>query len=117
MTQDPSRFFLIVAVVFMAATGGGCELLDEALGGGGSGSATDAGATPAPGACQTDSDCRLFSDYCTGCDCRALSRGQSDPSCAGPGVRCLADPCQRKSAQCVKGRCAVAGTGSAPHDP
>jgi hypothetical protein len=65
----------------------------------------EAPAAGAAGVCARDEDCRLFSDYCTGCDCRPLARGQEDPVCAGPGVRCVADPCARKAAACVQGRC------------
>jgi hypothetical protein len=57
--------------------------------------------------CRTNSDCRLFSDYCTGCDCRALPTSAPDPTCPGPGVQCLVDPCDRKSAVCAGGACAV----------
>lgn len=57
--------------------------------------------------CRKDSDCALFSDYCTGCDCRALSRFESEPACGLPGVRCFADPCMNQRAACVQGRCAV----------
>lgn len=60
-----------------------------------------------PGACKTSSDCRLFDDYCTGCDCRALGKADRDPSCSGPGVRCLVAPCQGQRAVCVDGRCKV----------
>ena len=60
------------------------------------------------GACKTDADCRTFSDYCTGCDCRALSVDQKDPVCPGPGVQCLVDPCLNKQAVCRAGRCALA---------
>ena len=59
------------------------------------------------GACQTDSDCRLFDDYCTGCDCRSLAKGEPDPKCSGPGVRCFAQPCARKTAACEAGHCVV----------
>lgn len=76
------------------------------------------------GQCTTDSDCRLFSDYCTGCDCRALSMGDADPTCAGPGVRCFADPCINQTAVCVNGRCApvsnpapTPGKPRGPHAP
>lgn len=62
---------------------------------------------PVGGACRTDADCRLFDDYCTGCDCRALAKGEPDPKCAGPGVRCFAQPCMNKVAACQNGRCAV----------
>jgi hypothetical protein len=84
------------------------------------GSPTSPGASGGAGgangaACANDGDCRLFADYCTGCDCRALARGESDPTCAGPGVRCFADPCLQKKAACQKGHCVtVAATG---HDP
>jgi hypothetical protein len=62
-----------------------------------------------PGSCAGDADCRLFSDYCTGCDCRALSNIDPDPVCPGPGVQCFADPCQGKTAQCANGQCVVTG--------
>lgn len=60
-----------------------------------------------PGSCTQDSDCRLFDDYCTGCDCRALSTNQKDPVCGGPGVRCFADPCMNHTAACVAHKCTV----------
>lgn len=66
---------------------------------------SDAGT--APGACKVDSDCRLFDDYCTGCDCRALSKSAPDPTCSGPGVRCLRAPCQGEMAACENGKCVV----------
>lgn len=62
----------------------------------------------APSTCSKDADCRAFSDYCTGCDCRALLKSEGDPKCSGPGVRCVADPCRDKSAVCRAGRCAIA---------
>ncbi len=58
-----------------------------------------------PEGCNADSDCRTFSDYCTGCDCRALASGQEPPACPGPGVRCLVDPCQDRVALCQEGKC------------
>jgi hypothetical protein len=60
------------------------------------------------GGCRQDGDCRVFSDYCTGCDCRVLGKDDKDPTCSGPGVRCLADPCQQKQAVCKNGQCALA---------
>ena len=65
----------------------------------------DAGATGT--ACKADGDCRLFSDYCTGCDCRALGANEKNPICSGPGVRCIRDPCDDKRAACQGGRCAA----------
>jgi len=62
-----------------------------------------------PAECRRDADCRTFSDYCTGCDCRALANGEPDPVCPGPGVQCLIDPCFDQSAQCVDGQCVLAG--------
>jgi len=59
------------------------------------------------GSCAGDDDCRVFSDYCTGCDCRALSNEDPDPVCSGPGVECFVDPCRGKTAQCVNGQCAL----------
>ena len=64
------------------------------------------------GVCRTDADCRTFSDYCTGCDCRALSTCAKDPVCSGPGVRCLVDPCRDKRAVCLAGRCTVRPVGA-----
>jgi hypothetical protein len=60
---------------------------------------------PQPGRCRSDADCRTFSDYCTGCDCRALSVGQKDPVCPGPGVQCFVDPCLNQQAHCTGGIC------------
>jgi hypothetical protein len=70
-----------------------------------------ASCVPAPGtpSCVTDADCRLFSDYCTGCDCRALASNQPDPVCSGGGVACFVDPCFNKVATCQAGSC-VAST-------
>lgn len=64
-----------------------------------------------PSSCAKDADCRTFSDYCTGCDCRALMKSEGDPTCSGPGVRCAADPCQKKQAVCRAGRCALVTGG------
>jgi hypothetical protein len=58
-----------------------------------------------PVECRRDSDCRAFSDYCTGCDCRALASGEPDPVCPGPGVQCLVDPCFNQRAVCASGQC------------
>lgn len=60
---------------------------------------------PGEGPCKQDADCRAVSDYCTGCDCRALGPKQELPACSGPGVRCLADPCMNRVAVCVQGYC------------
>ena len=64
---------------------------------------------PPNAACRSDADCRLFSDYCTGCDCRALASNAPDPTCPGPGVQCLVDPCEGKRAACKQGACVVSG--------
>jgi hypothetical protein len=74
----------------------------------------DAAVATDAGSCRSDADCRLFDDYCTGCDCRALSRTDPDPRCSGPGVRCFAPPCMNKVAACEAGRCVVRdGTAAA----
>lgn len=65
-----------------------------------------------PAACKSDADCRTFSDYCTGCDCRVLSVGQKDPVCPGPGVQCFVDPCFNKQAACENGQCVLRSTAS-----
>jgi hypothetical protein len=57
--------------------------------------------------CTTDADCRLFDDYCKGCDCRVLGKDEKDPTCAGPGVRCLRQPCADRVAICDRGKCAI----------
>lgn len=57
--------------------------------------------------CTTDADCRAEADYCTGCDCLALSTNESVPYCPGPGVKCFADPCTAKAAACVGGQCVL----------
>jgi hypothetical protein len=69
---------------------------------------TDPGAaTPAGRPCKDHGDCRAFSDYCTGCDCRPLHKNDETPTCAGPRVRCFADPCLKKVAACSSGRCVL----------
>lgn len=59
------------------------------------------------GACAHDDDCHLEADYCTGCDCRSLAKGETVPRCPGPGVQCLIDPCGRLAARCLNGMCSV----------
>lgn len=56
-------------------------------------------------ACQVDSDCRLFADYCGGCACRALGHGEQHPVCKGAVVACFADPCRNLESHCEAGRC------------
>lgn len=57
------------------------------------------------GYCASDADCRLEDDYCTGCDCRALSTSEQLPTCSGPGVRCFAQPCGGLTAHCDANVC------------
>jgi hypothetical protein len=64
-----------------------------------------AGRADAGAPCSRDTDCRLVDDYCEGCDCRALSRHDPDPTCSGPGVRCFRQPCADLVAACEQGRC------------
>jgi hypothetical protein len=73
---------------------------------GGAGGAASPPGAPPPG-CHGDGDCRLFDDYCTGCDCRALLTTEADPRCTGPGVRCLRQPCGMARAVCEVGVCKV----------
>lgn len=61
--------------------------------------------------CVTDADCRLFSDYCEGCNCVALGHGEPNPKCNGNIVQCFVDPCLNLQAQCVYGSC-VAGNAA-----
>lgn len=70
--------------------------------------------TPAPTAtpvmaCQSDADCRLFSNYCGGCACTPLTQSEAEPKCPSDPVQCLLDPCQGKTAACTNGLCAVQG--------
>ena len=67
-------------------------------------------AAPAP-ECKTDADCRLFSDYCEGCNCVALGRGEPEPKCTGMIVQCFVDPCLGVEARCEYGSC-VAGAAA-----
>ncbi len=67
--------------------------------------------------CQRDADCRLFSDTCTGCDCRAIPTSAEAPLCSGPGVRCFADPCEKHKAVCRAGRCSTVAAAVPPKRP
>ncbi len=60
------------------------------------------------GGCASDADCRTFSDYCEGCNCRVLAKGAAAPKCKSKPVNCLVDPCQMQRAACVKGACVLA---------
>jgi hypothetical protein len=71
------------------------------------GACASGSSAPGPARCAKDADCRLFSDYCDGCACRALAAGQGDPVCKGTIVTCLVDPCEGKQAACNAGTCAV----------
>jgi hypothetical protein len=55
--------------------------------------------------CTTNADCRVVSDYCGGCNCRALAPGQKLPACSGAEVQCLIAPCDGKAAVCQSGKC------------
>jgi hypothetical protein len=118
-----------IAIVLMVLAGcskgsavdsGGLTAIDARTGAGGASGADVTGssgpvvAMPAADAasrpCVTDADCRLFDDYCTGCDCRVLLRADPDPTCPGPGVRCLRQPCADRVAACQQGECIVRNT-------
>jgi hypothetical protein len=68
----------------------------------------DSGSLPVTVRCANDAECRLVSDYCDGCACRALAHDEADPVCKGKLVQCFADPCQRKAPACQAGACVVA---------
>jgi hypothetical protein len=57
--------------------------------------------------CSIDTDCRLFDDYCGGCNCQALLKTADDPTCAGTTVNCFAAPCMNNVARCSAARCVV----------
>jgi hypothetical protein len=69
---------------------------------------------PGPGnQCVTAADCRLFSDYCGGCTCRALPNGVATPVCRRQQVACFVDPCGREAPACENGYCVARNGGSA----
>jgi hypothetical protein len=102
-----TSFAVIIVSVVTALAAAGCDYLEDVtqdiL------KARDGGVVPdvLPSNCTSDADCRVFSDYCTGCDCRTLGINESDPVCSGAGVQCLVDPCLNKAATCQAGRCAL----------
>lgn len=67
--------------------------------------------TPRP-ECSSDKECRLFSNYCDGCECTALSTVEVDPVCKGNIVACFVDPCRGAEAQCVRGQCVLGGAAA-----
>jgi hypothetical protein len=57
--------------------------------------------------CSSDADCHLEDNYCGGCNCLALPKGESGPICKDP-VQCFAQPCGfGQVAACVSGQCVV----------
>jgi hypothetical protein len=67
---------------------------------------------PSDPECRVDADCRLFSDYCEGCNCVALGAKEPNPICKGDLVQCFVDPCLNLQARCEYGSC-VASSGAA----
>ena len=67
-----------------------------------------AAAEPKAVACQVDADCVTHSNYCGGCRCDALPKGDEPDKCPGKLVSCVMDPCRGRAALCKGGRC-VAG--------
>jgi hypothetical protein len=82
-----------------------------------SATASAAPTTSAAGArCTKDADCSLMSSYCSDlpCACLPYVTSAGAPKCNQPNaVKCLVDPCQRKSAACQDGKCVVTAAGSA----
>ena len=62
-----------------------------------------------PPECASDKECRLFSNYCDGCECLALSSSEPNPVCKGTVVACFVDPCRDAEARCVRGQCVLGG--------
>ncbi len=60
----------------------------------------------APSACQTRTDCRLFSSYCKDapCQCIALGTNEVTPTCTAT-VSCNTDPCHDRLPACTNGIC------------
>jgi hypothetical protein len=61
---------------------------------------------PMTAECQADTDCRKEENYCGGCHCLALARGETAPTCPSP-VQCFAAPCSVTQGEpaCVDGQC------------
>jgi hypothetical protein len=62
--------------------------------------------------CSSAADCRLFDDYCGGCNCRALLQSAPDPTCSGTTSSCLIAPCAvnpNYHPVCTNGQCVVGG--------
>jgi hypothetical protein len=59
---------------------------------------------PAAGSCKADADCHLQANYCGGCFCDALGKGETGKTCVST-VKCFADPCMNHKAVCLKGFC------------
>lgn len=57
--------------------------------------------------CVVDAECRAISSYCDGCQCVPAGELDPDPSCHGPLVACILDPCRAKHPACVNGGCAL----------
>lgn len=87
------------------------EALDAAPGSASSANADAARASASElRACVTDDDCRAVPSYCAEapCGCLALAEADPSPQCAGPNVvRCFANPCMHKRAQCQDRRCVI----------
>jgi hypothetical protein len=67
---------------------------------------------PPSGRCVVDSDCRIFADYCGGCNCRALPKDfVVIQGCQGHFVACFRDPCGGNKAACERGTCVARSTG------
>jgi hypothetical protein len=112
-TCKPDEYCCNESCGICAPEGGFCtqQICDEPptpkpSGDAGGGPSKGAGGGPR-GACRADADCRIHASYCNEAPCLCLALGKDDatPACAGPGVRCFADPCMNKVPRCVSGRC------------
>jgi len=63
--------------------------------------------------CNTDADCRMFSDACGACACRPLAKTSPDTKCASKRMSCLVDPCAGQRVYCRKGNCMLGDPGDA----
>ncbi|MGC4064816.1 MAG: hypothetical protein QM784_09260 [Polyangiaceae bacterium] len=96
-----------VACIQMACEGAG----GASTGGAGTGGASTGGVSTGVGSCTKDTDCRIYDDYCRGCNCRAVPTNVAvEPSCRPADmVQCLVEPCLKKRAACTNGQCTVSG--------
>jgi hypothetical protein len=75
--------------------------------------------TPPPPAaeCVADADCKAVANYCGGCNCEAIGKGDVPTTCQPEKqVQCFAEGCINQAAFCKAGQC-VLGSKTPPAPP